>query len=467
VPEDERSNSATWISTVKVEGLHNRLNFDISLKSGVNVIYGRNGLGKTTLLHIIANISELDVDRFNHLKFKKITIENNEGNKIELVKEDGVLSILINGQETGYERNKATLSDVEKESIRAVIGERAAYLPAFRSVLERMRESSHYGYEERNKPEFETLNQAEMQAMNIVLQRAPYSVRDLIQNNVTKTLRCREWFGSFVPFVRYPSITDVVSGLSDEWSSAQLSISKLEQKQFETAFGEIFAAIAKGDVGGDHLDQAALLDEIKELVAADDGHVQGPNRMSAYLQLVDIAEQTDGNTQKYGNILEIYRNKLRDRKSSREDVLSPINTFQDSVNGFLKEKHFRIGNASPTKPRQFRESHVFVEPNSGGRYPITALSSGERQIVTMLYSTSRTIVKTGCCLIDEPELSLHIDWQRIVIEQIEKQHQGRQIIACTHSPEVGADHDDRVIFFEPFASSTSEDESDLDEAIGL
>ena len=98
---------------------------------------------------------------------------------------------------------------------------------------------------------------------------------------------------------------------------------------------------------------------------------------------------------------------------------------------------------------------------------LRALSSGERQIVTMLYSASRSPFKSGPLLIDEPELSLHVDWQRIILGEIENQHQGRQIIACTHSPEVGADHESRVQFFFPYAADVFEEVSDLEEAVSL
>jgi predicted ATP-dependent endonuclease of OLD family len=60
-------------------------------------------------------------------------------------------------------------------------------------------------------------------------------------------------------------------------------------------------------------------------------------------------------------------------------------------------------------------------------------------------------------LIDEPELSLHIDWQRIVLRELQNQSSGRQIIACTHSPEVGADHMEEIQDFEPTVSRSRQE----------
>lgn len=467
----EREDHATgpFITSVEVDGLHNRLSFKVQLQSGVNIIYGKNGIGKTTLLHIIANLSEVDIDRFSSLSFKSIRLTNSEGDSVRLEKIERSIFVYLNNQMTSYVSGGAGLSEAERNGIRAVVGERATYLPAFRSVLERMREAPYSSYEERAKPEFEALQRTEQEAFRTArgIERSIRRDGSSIESNVSKTIRCRQWFGSFVPVVRYPSITDVVSGLSDEWSTAQISISRVERKQFETAFVEIFSAIAQGDISGDDQDQNVLLEEIKDLVSVDESSSYGPGNNSTYLQLVNIAESNRGSEQNYSNILEIYRNKLLVRKTERNTVLGPINAFQESVNVFLTEKSFKVGTRVGYPIQRARDSSVFIEPDSGKPYSVTALSSGERQIVTMLYSASRSPFTAGCCLIDEPELSLHVDWQRIILRQIEKQHRGRQIIACTHSPEVGADHENRVQFFSPETIELHDEEADLDEGVGL
>jgi predicted ATP-dependent endonuclease of OLD family len=55
----------------------------------------------------------------------------------------------------------------------------------------------------------------------------------------------------------------------------------------------------------------------------------------------------------------------------------------------------------------------------------------------------------GVLLIDEPELSLHVDWQRIILSELMAQAGSRQIIACTHAPEVVGDHRERMFKLEP------------------
>lgn len=72
------------------------------------------------------------------------------------------------------------------------------------------------------------------------------------------------------------------------------------------------------------------------------------------------------------------------------------------------------------------------------------LSTGEINILTLLY---RLVFETTCdsiVLIDEPEISLHVEWQEqisSVIEKIMGMNPGMQVIIASHSPFIGADKD--------------------------
>ena len=167
-----------------------------------------------------------------------------------------------------------------------------------------------------------------------------------------------------------------------------------------------------------------------------------------YEKLLDAARQgTKKENESINNsILGLYKKALEDRKAERELSFRRMREFSDSVNEFLDNKTFVIG-PRLGNPR-FRSTVGFKTPNGHG-YGMAALSSGERQILTMLFSASRSKVSSGVFLVDEPELSLHIDWQRIILRELKKQSSDRQIIACTHSPEVGADYLTETQDFEP------------------
>ncbi len=72
-----------------------------------------------------------------------------------------------------------------------------------------------------------------------------------------------------------------------------------------------------------------------------------------------------------------------------------------------------------------------------------ALSSGEKQMLSFLcynaFSSSIPI------FIDEPELSLHIDWQRLLFRILLSQQTGNQFIVATHSPAIYTKYTDKEL----------------------
>jgi predicted ATPase len=68
--------------------------------------------------------------------------------------------------------------------------------------------------------------------------------------------------------------------------------------------------------------------------------------------------------------------------------------------------------------------------------PLTKLSSGEKQMLIILLTV---LLRSGvpCVLLmDEPETSLHIEWQQKLIELIRTLNPNAQLILTTHSPAV-------------------------------
>lgn len=64
------------------------------------------------------------------------------------------------------------------------------------------------------------------------------------------------------------------------------------------------------------------------------------------------------------------------------------------------------------------------------------LSSGEKQILVILLTVLVEDNKPHVLFMDEPEVSLHIDWQQRLIDLILKLNPNVQIILTTHSPAV-------------------------------
>ena len=75
----------------------------------------------------------------------------------------------------------------------------------------------------------------------------------------------------------------------------------------------------------------------------------------------------------------------------------------------------------------------------------TYYSSGQRRLIAIL-ETIDALDQNSVILLDEPELSLHIDWQRKFISKI---CNSKKMILATHSPDIIYDHVEKVIEVPP------------------
>ena len=74
------------IERVELEGIHNRYDLDILFTPTLNILFGENGTGKSTLIHIIANVLNCDFIRFAFLEFHKIKITYSNQSSITVIK---------------------------------------------------------------------------------------------------------------------------------------------------------------------------------------------------------------------------------------------------------------------------------------------------------------------------------------------------------------------------------------------
>lgn len=439
------------IRSVRVEGLHDQYDVELSFNRELNVIYGKNGRGKTTLLHILANALELDFNRFRHIQFRIIEIVTYEDRSIRITSsmlgnDLPQITVEVDGNQLSPITPGSSLSDAEKALVRDALGARAVYLPAFRAILERT--GSEALYDAQRQPELEVIRRSELDIAKAdpALSHSYQSHRMSEQHRLTavKTLQCRQWFGSFVPVVRYPSLVDVKSRLQDEAREATIEMSVFEQSVFSKMFTQVFRAISSSSESPlPNTDD--LLDKVQQALSSIDSAYAGASDVYGEIRdaMAEAKNSSYQDTKTAAGILNLYASLLTERSIKHKEIFSKIREFERSVNIFLDDKRLVVNE------RSSGTRGIFIYSANDRPMNLSALSSGERQVLTMIFCASRLAVDRGIFLVDEPELSLHVDWQRSILGEVVRQAEGRQVIACTHSPEVGADHFESLQMFEP------------------
>ena len=64
------------------------------------------------------------------------------------------------------------------------------------------------------------------------------------------------------------------------------------------------------------------------------------------------------------------------------------------------------------------------------------LSSGEKQFLIVMLTVLLQRKRESILIMDEPEISMHIDWQRKLLQSLNRLNPNCQLILATHSPGV-------------------------------
>lgn len=138
--------------------------------------------------------------------------------------------------------------------------------------------------------------------------------------------------------------------------------------------------------------------------------------------------------QSKADFLQVYLEEYQKTLKPLECIYPKLQKFASIINKRNNVTH---------KTLKFDRYGMSVEFN-GEKIPLNALSSGEKNDLIMFYSLIFDASQGSLILIDEPEISLHIEWQEEYIDRLLElcESNDLQIIIATHSPYIVNDHID-------------------------
>jgi len=131
---------------------------------------------------------------------------------------------------------------------------------------------------------------------------------------------------------------------------------------------------------------------------------------------------TDSN----GDLKEAQNLYLR-RDNIKMQVFNNLTTCKDIIDHMFKNTNKTIDFLTSDK------GEILINAD-GNHVEITELSSGEKQLLIILLTVLLRENKPYVLLMDEPELSLHVEWQTIFIDSLRRLNSNIQIIIATHNP---------------------------------
>jgi predicted ATP-dependent endonuclease of OLD family len=122
------------------------------------------------------------------------------------------------------------------------------------------------------------------------------------------------------------------------------------------------------------------------------------------------------------------------------DVIRDINGIEEAIERAMIPKNQLLEMLAKLYGEKlsltFEEKQITVKTREGKEIALGSLSSGQKQLLMVFL---RTLMASGKpILIDEPEISMHVDWQSDLIGAMHQLSPSTQIIMATHSPEISA-----------------------------
>ena len=147
----------------------------------------------------------------------------------------------------------------------------------------------------------------------------------------------------------------------------------------------------------------------------------------------DVIDQAD---EPRRSVLAVYAQDTLKKLSVFDDLCARVDTLKRIVNSRLQNKQVSVSTDG-----------LKVAGLDGAVLELEMLSSGEQHELVLLYDLLFEVEKGSLIMIDEPELSLHVEWQDEILNDLEQMADlsDFRVLLATHSPQIIGDRWDLTI----------------------
>lgn len=461
-----------YLRSVLIEGIFEEGNdYKIDFTDGSNCIYGDNGTGKTTIINLIVSALGCDYTRLRNIPFKSITLYLAKKNQVRARK-----FLLVKKTDNKFIDGKIQIGLIEASLLASGL---SIIIPnSFGSGFDNYTDSDPNFLEEQKK--FKEAIDNEVTLTHVPLLRIHDA--EIVNENISDdylhmTLRKKRLNQKQIAEIIDPSfrvISSIQSQFMDEvnlrrkkiTSSLEFLKSQIIEKvmidsnlirQSRKAISNVNKVMSSQ--GSNTIDVASYTNKLKEAnIHVPENKLKEHFKLWSDLgdrcraELKEVSELElklkDGNnvkdaldkaTEKFQNtyftlfsmshIYDRFLSIVEDVESvqkSKDTILKIFVDFEKEVNNYF----------SGNKVISLNDDGLFKIMAGKRKINLQDLSSGEKHIITILGRATLSNTNGAIFVADEPELSLHLDWQRKILGSIRKLSPLSQIIVATHSPAV-------------------------------
>lgn len=411
------------ISRLQIKKLYDQYNYDIDFnneeKEQITILTGPNGYGKTTILRILNSLNPKSLYYFYVIKFNEIIISFDNNTVLNITQ--------------SYKTETESISAVDyKEDLKKEVrftwnkatGEALTHFVYNNTNIEKALRS--YNFLRETYSRRRALNDLpNREKREILLDNEEFNEHIAKSNGQEQFLMQLETLRSYyIPANRIYNeaheendelpIEKVREALMDKMETAQQNYLFYSQQVDSNFIKKVL------DPNYEVCSQASY-NKLK------DGVESQMNTIVKYklTPKVEIPEYNEKNKA----VLFAYLKGLEEKFSKISTISKKTELFQE----MLTSKHFA------NKSVEISPQHGFMfKSDKGDIIDGYKLSSGEQNEIIMLYRLIYEVPDQGLLLIDEPENSLHVAWQKTIVDDMKEIASVKrlQIIIATHSPSI-------------------------------
>jgi predicted ATP-binding protein involved in virulence len=425
------------ITKVTVNDLFDTFNHEIDFKyeAGITLILGQNGLGKTMVLKLIQAVFEGDFIFIQGVQFSSIRIDflDNTSWEIKRIVSENNEELLLTRIENELDVEKISITDINQnyEKFRILLRK---YLPdSIRKVDEDewLDRRTEIRYSTKDLlVNYKDIIPKEVLNEYIIFPKWFHDIIDSCNVTLIETQRLLmlgnstdDDFRYRRPLLNYRNTVEEYSDqLSKEINIQLANSSELATKLDRTYPNRLIERLKKTS----NISQTELNEKLNELeIKRARLQKVGLLDLEKEPNLIYIKEQDEA----IREVLLVYIEDSQQKLKVYDELTDKIELLLRIINeSFLKKK------LSISKDEGFH----FESIKTGKPIPVKSLSSGEQHLLVLFYQFLFKLKKDTILLIDEPEISLHISWQKKFIFDLKDilKLNKMDVVIATHSPSI-------------------------------
>lgn len=422
----EKQQELRRVRRIEVKGLFGLYHHQICLKpEGVTLLHGPNGVGKTSVLRMTDALLRGRLSFFRDVPYRRFSLEFQDGSALTLTP----------GMEEDSLALKLAMNDkIQSDTVYFDTLDPA--LPIAQKVGYLQRESEDFWIDSRDG---EPLTSKE------VLRRYDHLITDpspgppfpwletfleSVNSHLIEAQRLVRMRRGRPPFNR---------------TRESVSISVVDECRLDLK-RRIDQTVAEYGRQAQELDKSfphRLLQRTADVLSVEEIR----NRMAALdstteeLKNIGILDVLPTNPSEIGDdiddtqrgVMTLYVEDTAKKHEAARHLAMKIRPLLDGLNGKFRHKAVAVD----------RDKGLVAKDKHGRSLPLASLSSGEQHELVLQYELLFKIEPNALVLLDEPEISLHVEWQRTFLADLMQiaELSGFDALVATHSPYIVGEED--------------------------